>query len=146
MPQVNPDIATSIRDRLIDDAGVSGMTTRIYAIAAPQNAALPFITYELEDDDNAMTQDGAASLTKSTFTIRAIAQRYGDAKKLANHIRVALVGYRGTLGVHTIAGIFPGGKQDIPIPPRQGKEDAEEEVAMRFTVAWYQAPDPVGVS
>ena len=145
MVEIDPDIASAVRDLLKDDANVAAMVDdRIQPVEVDQGEATPYIAYMQEDDDSATTQDGAASFTKSGFVIWSVGANYAEAKRLANHVRVRLAGYRGTVGVHTIAGIFAANKSDVPIPPRSGEERAESEIAARYNVSWYQSPATIG--
>lgn len=146
MPETDPDIASALVDRLSDNADVAAMVAdRIYPVDAEQRAALPYIVYLLEDEETLMTQDGESALAKATFVIWSVTEEFKVSKRLANRIRVALSGFRGTLGVHTVAGIFPVTKRDVPIPPRSGEERAEAEVAARYDVHWYPTPAAIGV-
>lgn len=147
MAEVDPDIASAIVTLLSDNVDVVSMVAdRINPLSAEQDDDIPYIAYMLEDEESPMTQDGEASLTKSDFVIWCVGDNYAAAKRLSNFVRVAIVGFRGVVGVHTVAGIFPQTKRDVPIPPREGKERAENEVAARYRITWYQSPASIGAS
>lgn len=147
MPEANPDIAASLAYLLTDDSDVADMVSdRVYPVSGEQDETRPYIVYMLESDENPMSQDGAANLTKSQFVVWCVGDVYADAKRLANFVRVRLAGFRGSVGVHSIQGIFPVTKDDTPIPPRSGKERAESEVAARYRIAWVQSPAAIGAT
>ncbi len=147
MPETDPDVASALVDLLSANADVTAMVAdRIDPVDQGQGETLPFIAYKLEDDENPMTQDGAAAITRSDFVLWMVAENYAEAKRLANFVRVAIAGFRGTIGVHTIGGIFPVTKGDVEIPPRSGQERAENEVAARYRITWYQSPAAIGAA
>jgi hypothetical protein len=79
------------------DADVFGLTgVRIFPWMRQQGTTFPAIVYELDSTEPEQDLDGYGGMTRATLTIRNIAETYGGAKTLAEHVRDALNGYTGT--------------------------------------------------
>tara|TARA_R100001530_G_scaffold59629_1_gene43199 strand:+ start:1511 stop:1921 length:411 start_codon:yes stop_codon:yes gene_type:complete len=79
------------------DADVFGLTgARIFPWMRQQGTTFPAIVYELDGTEPEQDLDGYGGMTRATLTIRNIAETYGGAKTLAEHVRDALNGYTGT--------------------------------------------------
>lgn len=86
-------------EQLKDNAGVAAIvSTRIYNSVAPEGSALPFIVLEQIGGDRDHHTGGANGLTRREFQITSYDDKPNDAETLAEAIRDALDGFRGTMG------------------------------------------------
>lgn len=76
----------------------SAASDRIYPMVLPQAPAYPAITYEQVSGVREVSLCGPTGRTKPRISISSWARHYGDAHELADEIRVALQGFRGTMG------------------------------------------------
>jgi hypothetical protein len=87
-------VESTLADMLAADATVSALVAgRIYALAAPQNTAFPFVTYAIETEAQARHMGGTSSLERSQFEARCWAATYEGARDLAQAARAALNGF-----------------------------------------------------
>jgi Protein of unknown function (DUF3168) len=84
--------------RLIADAGVSAITTRVHPGSVPQGAALPAIVFNLIDGAPTYTDDGETGLASSRVQIDCWAASYPQAKRLARAVKASLSAFVGTSG------------------------------------------------
>lgn len=92
-------IEAAMRAHLIADPGVSGLVgQRIYPIAMPQGTTLPAITYQRVSTVRIGSKQGPTGMAQPRLQINCWSKSYGDAKALADAVRVALDGYRGLMG------------------------------------------------
>ena len=91
---------------LKNDAPVAALVgTRIFPSLAPQNAANPLIVYQRISADRITSLDGPSGLSWARVQVDCYAETYAGAKTLSAAIRVALEGYRGTVGGVRVGGI-----------------------------------------
>ena len=84
------------------DTNVAALvSTRVYPGLAPQNAALPYITYERISTQRMMTHDGQNGLIGPRIQIDCWASAYSGAKTLADKVRLAINGYKTAYGETT---------------------------------------------
>lgn len=124
-------IEEAIRAILVANSTVKAITTRIYPSTLPQDPIYPLILYIRISGyrDNALT--GPSGLANPRFQIEAWATTYSAAKALANAIRGALNGYRGTVGQVSIGSFLIQSERDIYEP-----EAACHRVVMDYTI-WH---------
>ena len=80
-------------------AGVTALvSTRIYPQVIPQDAVLPAIAYQRISGPRVHSQSGASGLAYPRFQFTCQAATYSAARQVANAVRAALDGYRGTMG------------------------------------------------
>lgn len=80
-------------------AGTSPQTAggRIYP-RLPQQATFPAIRYQRINTARTHSINATVGVTDATLQIDCMAETYGDAKELADAVRVLLHGYRGAWG------------------------------------------------
>lgn len=71
---------------------------RIYPQILPQKPTFPAITFNQVSGVRERDLCGPTGRTKPRITINAWAERYADARALADQIRVGLSGFKGTIG------------------------------------------------
>lgn len=80
------------------DAAVAAIVaSRIHALSAPQGTAAPFITYQRISGERTRDTRGPTGRSRSRIQVDGYAAGYAGAKTLANAVRHALDGYRGTV-------------------------------------------------
>lgn len=86
---------------LSQEAAISGLVgSHIYPLRAPEDIVAPFIVYQKISGIRWRSLGGPSGMAQTRIQIDAYAASYAGAKTLAESIRIALDGYRGTvLGV-----------------------------------------------
>lgn len=95
------------------------VANRIYPLTLPhyenQTTLYPALLYGLDKRPRSQTHDGPDGLVQSYYLLDCIAEKYIDAKRLANQVRLALNGKSAELaavyGAH-IKGVFLENEQD----------------------------------
>lgn len=82
----------------------SGSSARIFPGFAEQDTAPPYIVYQRVAGPRVTVLDGASGLAQPVYQIDAYAGTKDAAKALADQIRIALNGFRGTVGSETAKG------------------------------------------
>lgn len=97
-------IETALYSVLSGTSGISSLvSTRIYPMAAPQNTALPYITYvRLSTGRRELTHGNPIDAAEAEFQIDCVASSPSGAKTLASAVIAALHGYKGTVGTEKI--------------------------------------------
>jgi len=92
-------IEEALYSHLAADGGVSALVgNRIYPIEAPQQAALPYLVYQRVSGPRVRSHSGPSGLASPRFQITGAAETYPSLRALMNAVRVALDGFRGTMG------------------------------------------------
>jgi hypothetical protein len=96
---LEPDLHTF----LANDAGVAALVAdgngaRITPLLLPESSALPAVTYHLVSQKREQTFAHPRGLVRSWLQIDCWGRNYGDAKSLAEAVRVALDNFAGTMG------------------------------------------------
>lgn len=107
-----------------------------------QASDLPSVTYHRISTERAQAMGGPNSMVFANFQVDSRALKYLDAKKVAHAVRLALDGYRGTLGIREVGGIFNHGEFDFTeVLPGSEKPiygvQQEYRIACRETVVAY---------
>lgn len=76
-------------------AAAALVSTRIYALTAPQSAAVPFLTYQRISGERTRSTRGPTGRARARVQVDAYETTYGKAKALAAAVRQALDGYAG---------------------------------------------------
>ena len=85
--------------RLRTDPGVSALVgNRIYPGKAPQGTTSAYIVYDLLGGENVGAHDGFTGLRSGRISFASCAPKYGEAKAVAEAVRLALAGWRGVQG------------------------------------------------
>ena len=110
-------VEEALKTRLEGHAGLAALVgTRIYPVRRPQNATLPAVTYQKVGGLSEQTHGGASGLAASRFQFDVWAATYSSASAVAEQIRVALIGFRGTVDGVEIGGVLHRGDRDLPDP------------------------------
>lgn len=89
----------AVRSVLVDDATVSGLVgSRIYPTVAPATAGLPYVVYQRISTNRVRDQGGVSDLAQPRIQVSCWADSYSGTKTLADAVRAAIDGYRGTAG------------------------------------------------
>ena len=90
-------IETAIRKLLTDDSDVTDIVgARIYPVAAPQGATVPFVVYEIESVAPVDSLGGHSGLSFASFSISMWSNSYATTNNLGTKIRAALLDFTGT--------------------------------------------------
>lgn len=92
-------IQEAIRSHLTTTAGVvAALGQRVYIAALPESATYPAAVVQTLNVDRAHSQDGSSGFSTGAFDIDLLAPTIAAAKAAADLVRVALVGFRGSMG------------------------------------------------
>jgi len=86
--------------KLTNTAGITALvSTRVYLETIPQGATLPCITYQRISTPRLTAHDtsGSAGTASPRFQFDAWATTYASARAIADALRAALNGYKGTI-------------------------------------------------
>lgn len=85
-------IETTLYTLLSTASGVTSLvSTRIYPLVAPQDAALPYVTYQVVSTEAHNQLSGAAPSERKVVQINCISNTYANAKAIAEAVKTALV-------------------------------------------------------
>lgn len=91
-------IETAIFKSLTEESSISDiMGTRLYSLVAPQDATLPYMTYQQISGDRDHVLSGPTGFTKNRFQFNCWATTYGGAKRLFEALRIFWDGFSGTV-------------------------------------------------
>jgi hypothetical protein len=130
-------IGPAIRNRLINTPAVNNRVFgRIYPQVLPQNAVLPSLVYNLVSEAPSDNVSGSAGLFSGTLQIDCWDKTVIEVERLAEVVRLSLMGYSGTHLNVIIKGIYLS----------QGFDGYQPEVkdylyTMRFNI-WYRRVAP----
>lgn len=103
-------IQEAIRAYLTSTSSVTAaLGQRVYVSALPENPTYPAAVLKTLTTGREHSQDGPSGFATGTFDIDVVAPTLGAAKPAADLVRVALVGFRGSMGGGsgvTIDGVF----------------------------------------
>lgn len=95
------------------------VANRIYPVTLPQyettKAVYPALVYTLDDRPRTQTHDGPDGLVQSFYILDCLAEKYIDAKSLAEKVRFAINGKSSELAAlygMQIKGVFLEGEHD----------------------------------
>jgi len=124
------------------DATITGLvSTRIYPILAPQNAALPYVTYQVAASRHVHSLDGSSGLAFASVQINCNAASYSVAKAIAEAVRQELQGYAGTPVVDgtEITGVIWDSDIDSPDVPQTATEAVVHRVIVTADVGYVES-------
>lgn len=92
-------VEEALAARLEGFAGLSALVAdRIYPLALPQEPTPPAVVFLKVSGPRDLTQSGASGLVNPRFQVDAWAATYSSAKAVAEQVRLALIGFSGTMG------------------------------------------------
>lgn len=106
-------IEKAIRSILVANNTVKAITTRCYPATLPQDPTYPLILFSKVTGMRDHHLQGPSGLAHPRFQVEAWATTYDAAKALANAIRGALDGYKGTVGTVRIGSILSESERDV---------------------------------
>ncbi len=135
---IEPAIVKILRD----NAAVSAIIgTQVFPQRAPQQKDLPYVVYEMISSQHMKDMDGASGLANPLFRVTSWETTYKKVKTLAEAVRLALVGFRGTILGTKIQGIFLENQLDgFDLRP-DGSEGNAERVIQEWSI-WFAEPVP----
>ncbi len=108
---------------LLADADVAALVgTRIAPAITSQTLAKPNIVYQRIASSRVKSQDGPTGSAECLLQVSMYASTYKGAKTLADKVRIAIDGYKGTAGGIVIDACFIEDEDDMPQPPDAGDE------------------------
>lgn len=105
-------IESEVYDRLVNDAGVSALTTRIYPARIPDKAALPVIRFFRVSTQRPSAMGSDLGLAGASFQIDCWAATQAGMIALRDAIRQAMQRFRDSGGSPAIQDIFIEQEQD----------------------------------
>ena len=133
------DVARAFRQLLIDDATVQGLVdARVYRDVAPQEGDLPIIVYTVVDDVPFNHLQAQADEAIARVRCDAYAVKHDGARALADAVREATNGFRGTVttsdGSLSVTLLQMDASSDGYIEPATAQEIGIYMVRMDFRV------------
>lgn len=96
-------IETDLIAKIVGTANVSALiSSRLYSQLAPQDATLPFLTYEISNTSQQVTLSGATNYYQSTLQIENYASSKAGVIDLTDKVAAVLHGFSGTLSTTTV--------------------------------------------
>jgi len=104
----------AIRSLLVNDTEVKKLVAaRVYpGNTVPQDPTHPYITYERISGPRVQAISGPCNLAYPRIQVDCWSDTYAGAKALGEKVRLALDGYRGTVGTTHIAGVVLDSDED----------------------------------
>lgn len=119
-------------------AVVALVAARVY-VRVPQGAIYPLIRIQRISSDHAQDMEGASGICQALIQIDCISRTVTSAKDVAEEVRKALQGWKGTQGGTTFRSILLTDQRDLDEPDEQGGETGHYGVSMDFTVAYVES-------
>lgn len=117
------------------------VSTRVYPLNLPQTGTTiyPCIVYQTISQRRTYSHGGDCQLCFERVTFNCFASTYKAAKDLAELIRLAISGYRGTWGSTTIQSCFSEGDRDAMTDSPETESLAVFNVQSDYTIAYTEA-------
>ena len=97
----NSPLQRALYKKLSEDSDISSIvSTRISPLVLDQELALPAITYEVSTSRPYSDLSGATELISVDFDFFCMGETFLDASDLAEEVRKALSGFRGTIAIN----------------------------------------------
>ena len=127
----------AIYTRLSGNAAVRAIVDdRIYPARTPQDTTLPKIVFTTISQGRAPNTAGASGVTNPRIQIDCWADSNAGADALADAVRLALDGYRGTVASVQIRSCFLDAQRDAIVEPRDGGEQRIFGRSLDFNI-WH---------
>lgn len=126
----------AIRSLIVEDSSVANIVgAGVYAHAAPQGSAFPYVTFFVVDDvPHTHSLSTGLGGGRQRVQVDCWSTDYEQAKTLSLAIRKALVGNSGTKNGTTIQAILSEGSRDTYEKPESAKELGVYGVSEDFMV------------
>ncbi len=108
-------IETGLRSQLVNDTDVAAIVgTRVYPVKMPLGYTLPCISYQRISSERYPFLDGPSGRAIPRFQVDCYADTYSEVRDLAGKVRLALDGFKGTLGTESnVGGISIQSERDL---------------------------------
>ena len=127
----------AIYSRLSGNSAVRAIVDdRIYPDRTPQDTALPKIVFTTISQGRAPNTSGASGVTNPRIQIDCWADSNAGAFALADAVRLALDGYRGTVASVVIRSCFLDSERKAIVEPRDGGEQRIYGRSLDFNI-WH---------
>ena len=134
------DIEAAIYSRLTSVTAVSTrVSTRVYpTLIADSTTITPYLVYTRTSGEHVKSTQGMTGLAEASFDILCVTSgtsAYKDAKGLRDAVRIALDGYRGTVGSVFVRGVMI--QDDIDEPTFAVGADQQRRQAVGLQTRWF---------
>lgn len=110
-------IETGLYEFLRDAATVNAIVSgRVYPVYLPQSPIYPAITFQRISGPRVRSLTGPSNLAHPRIQVDCWAATYNAAKELADAVRIAIDGYSGAMGDHTVYGAIVETDRDFYEP------------------------------
>ena len=90
--------ADALRTHLLANEAVAALVSDVWKMRLPQGTTLPALFFQRVGGEIWEHQGAAAGVASARYQLSCCAATYGAARSLADAVREALDGYRGTMG------------------------------------------------
>lgn len=126
-------VNTAIYTQLSGDATLSALvSTRIYPVNAPQDAALPLVVYQRVSGPVGYSQSGATGLTWPRYQFVCKAATFDGVRAVADALYSAMDGFTGTVSSMTIHKAFKEFEAD------RFHDAINEWITQQDYIIWHQ--------
>ncbi len=125
---------------LTEDTDVTALIgDRLEPVLTSQTLSRPNVVYQRITTSRLRSQDGPEGTGDIRLQLSCYADTYAGAKTLADKVRLALDGYRGTAAGITVDGISLEDEGDMPQPPLAGGEQGIHGVRQDYRVHFKES-------
>ena len=111
---------------------------RIYPLAAPQGADMPYVVYDTSIAPGE-AMDGHSGMTFADFSFNVYDETYTSVKAISEQVRLALDGWSGSASSVTVTSVIHQSSSDVYGSPRDGKSTGVYQVNLSFRVGHVTA-------
>ena len=105
-------VESAISSRLANYSGLTALTSRIFAVIAPDSAATPFVTWRIFNE-TVMSNFGSDSTpTEVSLQVSIFADDFDSVVNIGIQVKAALQRFRGTVNSVVIQDTFYEGYND----------------------------------
>lgn len=131
-------IEQAIQSMILADASFNAIAgNAVFYNKAPQKAALPYVILSRISAQRILSFAGYSGLTAPRVQVDCYATTYTQVRKMADVIRLAINGFRGTVLGKEIQGVFLEDDRDSYEPPEHGDEVGVHRVSNDYFV-WFK--------
>lgn len=132
------DAELALHSIISSDTNVSALvSSRVYAIRAQENAALPYVVFRRTGGETVRHTTGSSGLARAEFQVECWDDAYDDVKDLREKVRLSLESITpGTKGGVAVQGVFVDQDIDLDEITVPGEELGEFGVALAVRL-WF---------
>jgi hypothetical protein len=129
----------AVRNRLVTTAAVTALvSSRVYPVIAPADAALPFVTWRRTSIQRQHSLSGPVGVPMVMLTVDAFATTYEAVRDLADAVRVSLDGWGGTFQNTVVSNVSLENEGDGFVQLAGGDVPPVYTVQMTFGILWQE--------